>query len=123
MQMVGGGVPGKAGGIGRAIMIPVGSGTKTLPPSIVTFPMTGAPTIEIDIGRAGSGTSIRYHISRFKRTGTAGKPTGIGKATKVGAFRTCNVEGIRHGQRIKSDSRKIPGDIEQKMYQDMENNA
>jgi hypothetical protein len=82
--VVGGGVPGKAGGIDHVIMIGVGFIIDISQIFIMISTPVGGNTTEIVIGMGIGGNINGFLITIFKRVGEAGRIIAIGKEKKNG---------------------------------------
>ena len=84
---VGGGVHGKGDGTARNIIIQVGATMKELHLFIEVYPHIGGMIIGNVVGEDISGTTSEYPISKFSKTGKAGKRTDIGRSKTPGVSR------------------------------------
>jgi len=82
--VVGGGVHGKGDGIARGTIIQVGATIETFHLFMQGYPQVGGMTIGIIVGEGSSGTTNEYLISKFNKTGVAGKRVSIGRSNKLG---------------------------------------
>jgi hypothetical protein len=82
--MVGGGVRGKDVGIARGTIIQVGATIETFHLFMQGYPQAGGMTTGIIVGEGISGTTNEYLISKFNKTGGAGKRISIGRSNKLG---------------------------------------
>jgi hypothetical protein len=82
--MVGGGVRGKGAGFAHGNIAQVGSTIKAFHLFMQGYPQVGGMTTGSIIGEGIHGTTNEYLTNNFKRTGAAGKKTGIGRSNKLG---------------------------------------
>jgi hypothetical protein len=80
----GGGVRGKGDGIDRGTIIQVGAAIEELHLFIEVYPQTGGMTTGRIVGEGINGTTKEYPISKFNKTGEAGKRADIGRSKIVG---------------------------------------
>jgi len=82
---VGGGVPGKGAGTARVTMTGVGGTIIAHPFFTEMFLPAGEKTTGTAAGEVTSGIIALFRIAMPKKTGGAGKETGIGKKKITGA--------------------------------------
>jgi hypothetical protein len=85
--VAGGGVHGMGAGIARKAIIQAGPTIKAFPLFTERSPPAGGMTTGSAAGAAIHGTTREYHISRFNKTGVAGKKTNIGRSKTPGVSR------------------------------------
>jgi hypothetical protein len=85
--MVGGGVRGKDVGIAHATTTQVGATIEAFHLFMQGYPRAGGMTTGIIVGEGISGTTNEYLISKFNKTGGAGKRVSIGRSNKLGVSR------------------------------------
>jgi hypothetical protein len=76
--MVGGGVPGKDGGIAHSTTTQGGTTIKAFHPFMGGYPPAGGMTTGIVVGEGISGTTNGYITNKFNKTGRTGNRVGIG---------------------------------------------